>query len=156
MGAFHGVVIKSSVVETRSIEMQRMLVYASRCVTAKSHGWSMEFDDTDLELRSPDGHAELRVRPYQCASSPALSDLHALISQLPESHGKSITETQVGQYYGYVFDSVDPKDGMFIRDHVVSLAEIVLDITFFCPDGTQDQYLPQLQPILESLCDNRP
>ena len=136
--------------------MQRMLIYASRCVATESHGWELDYDDTDLELRSPDGLAELKVRPYECSPSPGLPDLHSLTMQIPQSSGKTITEVQVGQYYGYAFDDVDPIDDMFVRSHVVSLAEIMLDVTFYCPEGTQDQYLPQVQPILDSLRDNRP
>ena len=136
--------------------MQRMLIYASRCVTTDPHGWELDYDDTDLELRSPDGRAQLRVRPYECTPAPSMADLLSLIKQLPESNGNTTAEVRVGQYYGYALDSIDPADGTFIRDHVVSLAEIVLDVTFYCPSGSQDQYLPLVEPIIDSLRDNRP
>jgi len=120
------------------------------------HEWQLEYNDTDLEIRSPDEVAELRVRPYECTPSPTLSDLHSLTLQLPNSQGRPVSEVAVGQFFGYMFDVIDLADNLLIRQYVVSLAEIMLDVTFICPSDSQGEYLQQVQPILDSCRDSRP
>ena len=131
--------------------MERMLIYAAKCVSADARDWTLEYDDTDLEVHSLDGRAEIRIRPYDCGSTVTLDAARLFLRQLPSSRGCVVSDVDLGQYAGCTFEYVDPVDGAFVREHVVVLAEIMLGVTFSCPNANREHYLAEAQPILNSL-----
>jgi hypothetical protein len=135
-------------------DRSHVIVNAFQLVRIDPHGWSLEPEDGDVVLTSPDSNAELHIAAQDFGAVPSLGDLHTIAHR--RCDGSDVRGVTCGQFSGVCFDANDESENQFIREFVVSLAEIVLFVTFSCPAAAQQLYVDSLSQIVSSFRDNRP
>lgn len=116
--------------------------------------WSAESDGSVVVFTPPDDSADLRITTCGLDQGCGLSELLAWAKKRSPV-GVPIANVTCGQFAGVSYELLDRK-GVYWREWLLSLAELVLLITYCSEDGSFERHRDAAEQMLSTLSDNRP
>jgi hypothetical protein len=130
-----------------------MPVHSTSYWTIESGNWTVEPDGGSAVLVPPDESADLRL--ITCDFDSGLNQQQLLDwgrQRVPA--GIPVNEVKCGQFSGVTYELMDC-DGVFWREWLLSLAELVLLVSYCCEQGDGKRHRTEVDRMLSTLTDNR-
>jgi hypothetical protein len=115
--------------------------------------WCRDPAEEQFVLRPPDGRAEFQIDTYDYGTSSTWPQLW-FNAQRRAPPGTRIEPVSCGQFAGVTFEYTDA-EGVYWREWCLSLAEIVLLITYNCPSTHSARDREAVDWMLATLTDGR-
>jgi hypothetical protein len=115
--------------------------------------WSVEPDGGCAVITPPDASADLRITTCDFGGGLSPQLLLAWARQRVPV-GTPISDVECGQFSVISYELVDA-EGMYWREWLLTLAELVLLVSYCCETGNGERHRTVIERMLSTLADNR-